>query len=199
MRFRNKFSILLVLSVGSLTYAQAPDPAGSGSGSGSGIEVSGEAGVSVSGKNTLSNAEMAAKATGFQVQAKDDLQHVLHLQTIARKDKDVIKLNCINDKLVQLKAQLNILDSASSSLTATLSTPGHPDTQRSYGEVSSSGDSIRRIRSEADTCAGEDLLRQESSSVVDAPDIVDDPTTWDPDWDPTNDDVEPPIYASPFV
>lgn len=185
------------VGTGSMTYAQAPDPsAGSGSGSAS-ATVEGE--VSVSGTTTikLSAAEMATQLGSLQTQTREDLQHVLHLQALARKDKDVIKLNCINDKLVQMKAQMNIFDNASQSLTGSLGSAGE-ERHSLYVEVTLAGENIKRIRSEADVCAGEDILRQESSSSFTSPDIIDDPTTWDPEWDPSVPEVEPPIYASPY-
>ena len=202
MRLFSKYSLLLVLSMGSLTYAQAPDPSGSGSGSTSEPSSSPDtAGGSVSGSVSvsLSPSEMSSRVATLQTQTRDDLQHVIHLQTVARKDKDVIKLNCINDRLVQLKAQMNIFDSALSALTATLSGSATTERDSAFNEVSVAADSIKRIRAEADVCAGEDLLRQESSTTVDAPEIQDDPTGWDPEWDPSLDDVEPPGYASPFT
>jgi hypothetical protein len=200
MRLLSKYSLLLVLSTGSLTYAQAPDPAGSGSASASG-SATGEASVSgsVSVSTGLNPTEMSSRAVALQGQTKDDLQHVIHLQAVARKQKDVIKLNCINDRLVQLKAQMNIFDSAVSTLTASLSSTVAADRDSAFNEVTVTADGIKRIRAEADVCAGEDLLRQESSTTVDAPEIPDDPTDWDPAWDPTLDDVEPPGYASPFT
>ena len=197
MRLLNKSWLMVALAVGlstgSMTYAQAPDPtAGSAS-------AEGTAEVSVSGTTTvkISAAEMATQLGTLQTQTREDLQHVLHLQALARKDKDVIKLNCINDKLVQMKAQMNIFDNASQSLTGALGSAGD-ERHTLYVEVTLAGENIKRIRAEADVCAGEDLLRQESSSSFSSPDIIDDPTTWDPDWDPSTPDVEPPIYASPY-
>src|SRR5437870_2346391 len=55
-------------------------------------------------------AEMIATARSTEEQVRNDYRVVLHLQQIARKQKDVIKLNCVNDKLVQLKAVVNIAE-----------------------------------------------------------------------------------------
>ena len=43
-------------------------------------------------------------------------RYVKHLQEQARKDRDVIKLNCVNDKLVQMKPQMNMNDTARNAL-----------------------------------------------------------------------------------
>ena len=47
---------------------------------------------------TISDA--TAQTAAILTQMREDANHVLRLQGIARKDKDVIKLNCVNDKLV---------------------------------------------------------------------------------------------------
>jgi hypothetical protein len=46
---------------------------------------------------------MRLRREQIQKDIDEDHKHVLHLQALARKEKDVIKLTCINDKLVQMK------------------------------------------------------------------------------------------------
>lgn len=191
MRLLDKTSALaLSVAIGvGFSYAQTPaPPTGSGSGS-----VSGSVSVNVK----LSVSEMSARAAAFETQTQDDLRHLLHLQAIARREKDVIKLNCINDKLVQMKAQLNIFGSLLSQLNAALASAGD-ERHGTFNDLSVSAEGIKRLRGEADVCAGEVDLKLESSALVDRPELPDDPTTWDPNWDPTSEDVEPPGYASPF-
>ncbi len=174
----------------SATYAQSPSP---GAGASAGVDVSVKAGKVVK----LSLPEMVAQAGTIEGQIKADVRHVLHLQTKARQAKDVIKLNCINDKLVQLKAQVNIFDSAHVSLKAGLEAGGSSDDkQTTYAEVTATAEAIKTLRAEADICVGEpELFKQESSSEVRRPEIIDDPGGVDPF---TDGPFEPPAYASPF-
>jgi hypothetical protein len=150
----------------------------------------------VSGGTTgrLSIGDMTIRAAGIESQIKDDYRHVLHQQSVARRAKDVIKLNCINDKLVQLKAQMNIFDGIHSSLTSALA--GTNDERYAlFGEVTLAGENIKRLRQEADVCAGEpELYKQENRPEWRGPQIPDDPTS----GDPFGQGVEPPAYASPF-
>jgi hypothetical protein len=170
----------------SATYAQSPVP---------GADPSARPAKVVK----LSLPEMVAHAETLETQIKDDMRHVLHLQTKARQAKDVIKLNCINDKLVQLKAQVNIFDSARASLRAALDGSGTADDrQATFAEVTGAGDGVKTLRAEADICVGEpELFKQESSTDVTRPQIVDDPGGSDP-FDPPTGPFEPPVYASPF-
>src|SRR5262249_35687831 len=143
--------------------------------------------------------EMVARAGTLEAQIKGDMRHVLHLQATARKEKDVIKLNCINDKLVQLKAEVNIFDAGHASLKAGLeSSSSAEEKQPTFADVSSTADAIKSLRAEADICVGEpELYKQESSSDVKRPDILDDPTATDP-FNPVEGPFEAPAYASPF-
>ena len=114
-----------------------------------------------------------------------DMQHVQHLQQVARREKDVIKLNCVNDKLVQIKPLMNVVDSSQASLDL--------DPSTSLTMITQSSESIRRLREEADQCIGEPLLGNESSNSYSHPGVFD-PTGMNP-W---GSGIEPPAYASPF-
>ena len=170
------------------TYAQSPAPGGDSSAKA----------ADPAKQLKLSLPEMIARAETVEGQIKMDMRHVLHLQAKARQEKDVIKLNCINDKLVQLKAQVNIFDSANASLKAGLEiSSSADDKQAAFAEVTSTGDAIKNLRAEADICVGEpELYKQESSSDVKRPEIPDDPSATDPFGGAGT--FEPPAYASPF-
>lgn len=148
--------------------------------------------------SSLSKDDMKQHAATMKSDADTALHEVSTLRTRAQKQKDVIKLNCVNDKLVQLKAQMNVADKQQEVLVAAME---RPDDERAsaYTELSVTGENIRRLREEANTCMGEsELYKQESGVQVEHPEIVDDPTLIDPyQVDPTL-EVEAPGYASPF-
>lgn len=179
--------VLLAIAIGASSYAgpndDTPDPTKPKS-------------PTILGGTTakISVTDMNLRAVGIDAQVKDDNRHVLHLQAVARKQKDVIKLNCINDKLVQIKAQMNIFDGIHSTLTGAL-TSGSDERYALFAEVIKAGENIKHLREESDVCAGEpELFKQESRNEVHHPLIPDDPAT----SDPFTQGVEPPGYASPF-
>lgn len=139
----------------------------------------------------LSFPEMISQSKALRERILEDWRHVKHLQELARKEKDVIKLNCVNDKLVQMKPQMNMLDSARQNLE--LSNDGD-DRGALFQEVTASGENIRKLREEADQCVGEPTLATESETGYTAPDVPDSPFV-----DPfTPNELEPPAYASPY-
>lgn len=149
-------------------------------------------------KKALSPEEMRTGADGIGAQIQADYQHVLRLQGVARKMKDVIKLNCVNDKLVQLKAQMNIADSGTQSLRGALDRG--EDGKTLFDAVSGSGNTVKELREAANGCIGEsDLIKQEFGISVTKPEITDDPGVIDPYLGDYGDIVvEPPGYASPY-
>jgi hypothetical protein len=140
----------------------------------------------------LSLAEMTEQVAQLDTQTEEDAQYVLRLQLQARKEKDVIKLNCINDKLLQIKALRNIIEGAKSDFDIAVSGANSDEQHYQFSRVTLSADNIRALREEANACAGEIPDLGETKSTWEGPDLPDDPT------DPFETGIEPPGYASPF-
>jgi hypothetical protein len=147
----------------------------------------------------LSLPDMKDRSKALDAQILEDSRHMLNLRDIARTQKDVIKLTCVNDKLVELKVQMNMFDAAKVRFNASVDGGGTADAVRpSYVEIDDLGEKVKMLRGEADTCIGTpDLYKQESDVQVTHPDFPDDPTVDDP-FLPTEGVLEPPAYASPF-
>jgi hypothetical protein len=124
-------------------------------------------------------------------QTRTDARHVQYLQQIAKKEKDVIKLNCVNDKLVQIKPQMNLADTSEIELNSA------SDVARmtAFDSIARVAESIHHLREEADQCIGEAITQggSESSNSFTAPPTPDDPTKGF-----SGPQIEAPSYASPF-
>ena len=143
----------------------------------------------------MSAAEMNVKASAIQAQLSEDSQQVLNLKSIANKKKDVIKLNCVNDRIVQINAQRNIADDTFGQLQAALG-KNSDDRQALFDQLRGIGDNVKGLREQAAGCIGDqELLKQESGVEVEHPDIPDDPTQTNGAFGP---EIEAPGYASAF-
>jgi hypothetical protein len=150
----------------------------------------GQASAAVDVSVTLSLADMQIRVRQLAERTRTDARHIQHLQQIARKEKDVIKLNCVNDKLVQVKPQMNIADAGAAELESA------QDVERAaiFDGILDAAEAVRQLREEADQCIGEPVTSGgDSSNSFDGPDVPDDPTRGFED-----DDLEPPGYASPY-
>lgn len=160
------------------------------------VTVSGETSASLSPREMT---EEAAKLIGEM-----DAMHlrVLELQKSARNAKDVIKLNCVNEKLLAVKQLMNIADAAKTDLTEAISGDDRDAQVAKYGQVVLAHERATAERDEAEGCIGEELIFVGPTKVeVDGPTIPDDPTDDPQDPFSTNevaDDVEHAADATPF-
>lgn len=136
-----------------------------------------------------SSGAMMSQVSEIQQQILGDYRYVQHLQVVARKERDVIKLNCVNDKLVQMKPEMNIADRARSELL--VESTGNQRT--SFEMVVKAGEQVHLLREGAESCIGQPLLSTESSNTFTHPQIPD-----DPNGNTFGGQLEPPAYASPF-
>src|ERR1043166_7565486 len=161
-------------------------PNGVSGGGTSGAAVTGSVGVG----GSISLIEAQTRAHMLHEQTRADSRHIQHLQQIARKEKDVIKLNCVNDKLVQVKPQMNIADAAEAELESSRDS----DRASIFEGISQAAENVRRLREEADQCIGEPVSAGgETSNSFTGPTMPDDPTKGF-----GGGQIEPPGYASPF-
>jgi hypothetical protein len=194
MKLLAKLGLLgLLVGAGTATavYGDPPDPISPNGlpGGASGTSVSGNASVDLRG--TLPAADVRARVQILHDQIRADARHIQHLQQVARQEKDVIKLNCVNDKLVQAKPQMNIADTKELELEAA----GDTERMAVFETISQSADNLRKLREESDQCIGEPITFSggESSNSFTGPGATDDPTKGFGDHP-----IEPPAYASPF-
>lgn len=150
---------------------------------------------------SLSPREMTVKTEELIGEMKEMLRRVIKLQQSARKQKDVIKLNCVNDKLLQVKQLLNIAESSSNDLVEAVAAEDQGARYHQFGQITISHEKVSVLRDEAEACIGEELVFLGPTEVeVDAPPIVDDPTHEDPyDVDDMPADVDWPDMASPYL
>jgi hypothetical protein len=145
----------------------------------------------------LSVSEMTKRAADIKTKIEADYQHVLYTREQAKKQKDVIKLSCVNDKLVQMKAQMNIADETNDQLQPAL-TSGSDDRNALFTTLSTTASDVHLLREQAAACIGEpELYKQEAGNAFSAPDVPDDPTNT-PESNAGDNGTEPPGYASPF-
>lgn len=125
-------------------------------------------------------------------QVSQDYRMVVMMQAEARREKDVIKLGCVNDKLVQMKAEMNIADTSRQTVEMAIQSGGAGKAV-AFSELNESARMIRTLRQEAGGCLGEYDLNDESANSVTHPAFPDDPTVL-----PFDVYMEAPGYASPF-
>ncbi len=139
-----------------------------------------------------SSTELNARAAEVEKAIKSEYGEVLGMLAEARKAQDVIKLTCVEDKLIQIKAEMNIADTANQQVDVE-GDVGSKNRDNALAQLVAAQSSIHDLYTESQACLGKVELSQGNWSTSTHPYFPDDPTVI-----PFGSYVEPPAYASPF-
>jgi hypothetical protein len=187
-------------------------PAGSGSasGSGSGSAVDNRVGGVGITNNGLGDTQteggppsvvyasvdgptMTANCSTMIHKMLDNLGRMVQVQQTARKQKDITKLNCVNDKLMQAKELVNIAEDNRAELTQAIARNDDQARYDYYSSVVIAFEKQSALASEAENCVGEDLsFIGPTETTTEGGDEPDDPTQ------PTGADF-PEVPVSPIA
>ncbi len=158
-----------------------------------------DAGIDFRKTVTLTPQETLAQSKDYYKKMQDVQKRILSLQSKARHDKDVVKLNCVNDKLVQVKGHLVVTDQSMASMSSALARSDDAARQHEFTRLTILYQKVVTLGTEAEQCIGEDVSYVGATRV----DVEIDPSI--PPGDPTQPPVplvppvERPPEASPFV
>jgi hypothetical protein len=141
--------------------------------------------------------EMIQQAKDMLSKMQDVLKRVVQLQEVARKQKDIIKLNCVNDKLVQVKGNMNVAEGANTSMNEAMARGDDAGRAHEFTRVGLVYQKIQVLGTEAENCIGEDLtfIGQTEVKVEVDPSIPETDPTREPPPEPI---IERPPVSSPF-
>ncbi len=116
-----------------------------------------EVDISVGQKPTLTVDEMISQSRQYQQSMGQILQRIQALQETARKQKDIIKLNCVADKLVQTKVNVSIADQAMTALQENVARSDEGGRTHEFTRLTIINQKVLVLGAEAENCIGEDL------------------------------------------
>jgi hypothetical protein len=124
----------------------------------------------------LSPQEMIADAERLAGEIHGVRAEVVALQTEAREKKDMIRLDCIDDKLAQADQVMLIVDAARADLGVAVAAGDLAGRLHHHGLVIQAREKATAVRQEADGCIGEEM-RFPGNANIDVTDPgLDDPT-----------------------
>lgn len=120
------------------------------------------------------------------------LKDVLQKLEEARNSKDVVKLNCVNEKLTQIKGLLRISEQSDVALQEAVARKETGTAEHEFTKVTIARSKVDQLRAEAEQCIGQLAFQtDENLSVeVDIPDGL-------PPGDPTQMPTPPSIDTRP--
>lgn len=108
------------------------------------------------------------------------LKDVLQKLEEARNTKDVVKLNCVNEKLTQVKGLLRISEQSDVALQESIARKETSTAEHEFTKVTIARSKVEQLRAEAEQCIGQLAFRTDEnlSIEVEVPDYL-------PPGDPT--------------
>lgn len=107
---------------------------------------------------SLSNADKRTRAEQMLVEMREALQRATDVLGEARASKDVVQLNCVNEKLVQIKGLLKIGEQSSVRMYEGVAQDASDVVNHEYTKLAVAHQRTLVLRSEADQCVGESTI-----------------------------------------
>src|SRR5262245_42944021 len=126
------------------------------------------------------------------------LKRIQVLQEQAKREKDIIRLNCVTDKVVQVRVNISIAEQSMAALQEAVTRADEGERIHEFTRLTIVNQQVLVLGAEAENCIGEDLSFVGATRV----DVDVDPNI--PTFDPTQPpapgiDIERPGEASPLA
>lgn len=161
MRAAQRYTTSALLLCASVAFA-APDPGAQPTPAYAPGDLLGDAAA----RPKLSPGEELAQAKEYSSKMGEVQSRMLDLQKIAKKEKDIIKLNCVNDKLEKVKGHISVADQAMSALNDAASKNDAEGREHEYARMAILNQKVQVLRAEAENCIGADLSYVGDTNVV---------------------------------
>jgi hypothetical protein len=153
--------------------------------------------ISVKQRPTLTPEEMLTQSKEYQKTIGEVLKRVQALQDQSKQAKDIIRLNCVTDKLVQVRVNASIADQSMAALQEAMTRADEGQRTHEFTRLTIVNQKVLVLGAEAENCIGEDLSFVGATRI----DVEIDPGI--PQYDPTQPpapgiDIERPGEASPL-
>jgi hypothetical protein len=186
--------LLGTIFIGSTVFAQGPAPATAPA---PGTPPNGSVDLSVKQRPTLTPADMVNQSKDYFRAMGDSVKRIQTLQDQAKREKDIIRLNCVTDKLVQARVNVNIAEQSMATMQESIARTDEGEETHEFTRLTIVNQKVTVLGAEAENCIGEDLSFVGATRV----DVEVDPNI--PQYDPTQPgspfiDITRPPEASPI-
>jgi hypothetical protein len=136
--------------------------------------------------------EKLRRSVDALLRMKNVLKEVLGKLEEARNTKDVVKLNCVNEKLTQIKGLLRISEQSDVSLQEAVAKKETSSGEHEFTKVMIARQKVDQLRAEAEECIGQLAFRTDENLTVEV-EVPDDL----PNLDPTRPQDPPDVISRP--
>jgi hypothetical protein len=116
--------------------------------------VAGSAGAAEGPRRGTSDTDKLEAAAENIARMKTSMKQVLGRVEEARNEKDVVKLNCVNEKLTQIKALLKVAEQADIALHEMVSNKD-PASESEFAKITIARSKVEGLRADSEQCIGQ--------------------------------------------
>lgn len=127
----------------------------------------------------VSPSEKVRRSSSALATMRQSLKDVLSKLEEARGSRDVVKLNCVNEKLTQVKGLLRISEQADVMMQEAIAKKEDRNANHEFNKVRIAEGRVGSLRAEAEQCIGQLAFRTDENLSVDV-DVPDDLPKGDP-------------------
>jgi hypothetical protein len=113
--------------------------------------------LSVKQKPTVTPEDMLAQSRDYFRAMNEVQKRIQLLQEQSKRQKDIIRLNCVTDKLVQVKVNINIAEQSMASLQENIARVDEGGRTHEFTRLTIINQKVQVLGAEAENCIGEDL------------------------------------------
>ncbi|MBX5483855.1 MAG: hypothetical protein IRZ16_18695, partial [Myxococcaceae bacterium] len=161
---------LLIGLVAGVAFAQTP---------GAAPPPKNPAGFDVGTVQNVPDSEKVSRSSESLSRMRNVLKEVLAKLEEARNTKDVVKLNCVNEKLTQIKGLLRISEQADVTMQEAIARSEKQSADHEFTKVMIARQKVEQLRAEAEECIGQLAFRTDENQTVEVEEpegLPDDPT-----------------------
>jgi hypothetical protein len=116
-----------------------------------------QADIGVKQRSTLTAQEMVRQGNDYFKNMNETVKRITDLQSQSKRQKDIIRLNCVTDKLVQAKVNVTIADQAMGALQESITRADEGGRTHEFTRLTIVNQKVQVLGAEAENCIGEDL------------------------------------------
>ena len=114
----------------------------------------------------MSPQEMSSKADQALTEMRASLRSAVDLVAQARKQKDIVRLNCLNERVTQMKGVLKVAEDAAVVLQESAGAGDVDGARTQYTKVAMAQERVSQLRVQAQNCVGAESYYGGDTEVV---------------------------------
>jgi hypothetical protein len=116
-----------------------------------------QADVAVKQRSNLSPQEMQKQARDYFKNMNDIVKRITTLQEQSKRQKDIIRLSCVTDKLLESKVNITIAEQSMAALQENIARADEGGRTHEFTRLTIVNQKVLVLGAEAENCIGEDL------------------------------------------